>query len=156
MSGQRSKRGGSKSASVYRAMAYVYGEMCLKCGSTNNLHVDHVVPLSSGGPDTFENLQFLCGPCNMSKSTKTADYRPRLVIFSSHPDRSDYIGVWAKALRDVNYERCVLADKVGELEAQVAILRDRLGEAVDAAERARSVNRSKWSWWPFKLTGVTA
>jgi len=49
---------------------------CLKCGSENDITIDHVIPLSLNGPNTPANLQTLCNPCNMLKSDKTADYRP--------------------------------------------------------------------------------
>ena len=35
------------------------------------LHVDHVVPLSTGGTTTKENLRSLCADCNMGKGAKT-------------------------------------------------------------------------------------
>ena len=52
-----------------------YGYRCLSCGSTDKLHVDHVVPWSEGGPCELENLQPLCSPCNYRKGTKTIDFR---------------------------------------------------------------------------------
>jgi len=51
---------------------------CLKCGTTQNLQVDHVVPMVRR-PDMFNhesNLQTLCGPCNRRKGVKIIDYRP--------------------------------------------------------------------------------
>ena len=56
------------------------GHKCLRCGSTTQLHVDQVVPLSwrLGGFWTTNNLQPLCRSCNLAKSNKTAaDYRNR-------------------------------------------------------------------------------
>lgn len=52
-----------------------YGARCLKCGATERLHWDHVVPLSRGGRHCVSNLQRLCKPCNEAKHTKVADYR---------------------------------------------------------------------------------
>lgn len=43
------------------------GYTCRGCGSEKDLTVDHVLPLSKGGSDDLENLQFLCLPCNSSK-----------------------------------------------------------------------------------------
>jgi transcription elongation factor GreA-like protein len=55
-----------------------WGEQCLKCGSTENLHVDHVIPRSidvSLSLD-FHNLQPLCEHCNVEKSNLNCnDYR---------------------------------------------------------------------------------
>ena len=48
---------------------------CLKCGSTENLAVDHITPLFSFGKTEWGNLQTLCGRCNRQKGVTTADYR---------------------------------------------------------------------------------
>lgn len=40
------------------------GHQCLQCGATEDLTLDHIVPYSLGGPDTFENLRTLCRSCN--------------------------------------------------------------------------------------------
>ncbi|MBI2849872.1 MAG: HNH endonuclease [Chloroflexi bacterium] len=42
---------------------------CVKCGSTNNLHVDHIIPYSMGGSSLVaENIQLLCAKHNLGKS----------------------------------------------------------------------------------------
>lgn len=48
---------------------------CLACGSTDNLTVDHVIPLSKGGINAPSNLQCLCWTCNNKKGQKSTDYR---------------------------------------------------------------------------------
>ncbi len=53
-----------------------YGNRCLRCGATQDLTIDHVVPISAGGPHSLDNVQPLCKPCNSKKHTKTVDYRP--------------------------------------------------------------------------------
>ena len=40
---------------------------CMKCGSRENLEIDHVVPLARGGSNRLENLQLLCQDCNRRK-----------------------------------------------------------------------------------------
>ncbi len=42
---------------------------CSYCGSTSNLTIDHVVPVSNGGTSSIENLRTLCGQCNLSKGS---------------------------------------------------------------------------------------
>ena len=51
------------------------GDKCLKCGTGENIVIDHIVPVSNGGGNDIENLQPLCKKCNHSKFTKTIDYR---------------------------------------------------------------------------------
>lgn len=47
---------------------------CRACGATPAtspglyLHIDHIIAWSNGGVTTDENLQTLCGPCNLGKS----------------------------------------------------------------------------------------
>jgi 5-methylcytosine-specific restriction endonuclease McrA len=55
-----------------------YGGVCLACGAgeAKDLSVDHVVPLSKGGPNTITNIQPLCGTCNSLKGAAVRDYRP--------------------------------------------------------------------------------
>lgn len=46
---------------------------CAVCPSTENLEVDHIVPLSRDGTNARENLQCLCITCNRQKGTKTME-----------------------------------------------------------------------------------
>lgn len=51
---------------------------CVLCGSTSNLHVDHIKPRSKYPELALDpdNLQVLCGRCNLAKSNKDSeDYR---------------------------------------------------------------------------------
>lgn len=59
----------------WSAMCEFYENTCLCCGKECALAVDHVVPLSKGGPNTIENIQPLCKSCNSRKHAKTIDYR---------------------------------------------------------------------------------
>ena len=41
-----------------------------KCGNPgweNGLHIDHLIPVSKGGPDTLENVRPTHGVCNLNK-----------------------------------------------------------------------------------------
>jgi hypothetical protein len=44
------------------------GGRCTKCGATEDLHFDHVIPWSKGGSsNTADNVQLLCGKHNLEK-----------------------------------------------------------------------------------------
>ena len=48
------------------------GHRCQYCGaSAQRLSVDHVVPRSRGGLDTWENVTTACLPCNVRKGNRT-------------------------------------------------------------------------------------
>lgn len=47
---------------------------CLRCGSTDDLTIDHIWPLSKGGTDAKGNLQTLCGACNEAKADRSISY----------------------------------------------------------------------------------
>ena len=46
------------------------GHMCIYCGATENLELDHIVPLASGGAHCEDNLVVACLSCNRGKYTK--------------------------------------------------------------------------------------
>jgi 5-methylcytosine-specific restriction endonuclease McrA len=41
------------------------GSRCMQCGSTVQLELDHVVPLSRGGNNDPSNLRMLCHACHV-------------------------------------------------------------------------------------------
>ena len=44
---------------------------CIQCGSTDNLHFDHILPYSKGGTSLkADNIQLLCARHNLQKSDK--------------------------------------------------------------------------------------
>lgn len=44
---------------------------CIKCGSKDNLHFDHIIPYSKGGSSLVaENIQLLCARHNIAKKDK--------------------------------------------------------------------------------------
>jgi len=52
-----------------------YGWRCCNCLSSDQLEIDHIVPVSKDGPNEPSNIQPLCRSCNASKSARTIDYR---------------------------------------------------------------------------------
>ena len=56
------------------------GYKCLYCGATENLTLDHILPSSRGGEDTWENLATCCGSCNVKKGNKTPEEAGMLLL----------------------------------------------------------------------------
>ncbi|HLR24388.1 MAG TPA: HNH endonuclease [Fodinibius sp.] len=44
---------------------------CQYCGVSRNLTIDHVLPRSRGGGDSWENLVTACDSCNVQKGNRT-------------------------------------------------------------------------------------
>jgi len=42
---------------------------CVKCGATERLQLDHIIPFSKGGKTELDNLETLCKTCNLKKGT---------------------------------------------------------------------------------------
>lgn len=64
-------------------------EIFLKCGGHcwwcakqlhDSWHVDHLIPVSAQGQDTYENLVAACQRCNLSRGTKSADAFAKISI----------------------------------------------------------------------------
>lgn len=49
--------------------------LCKQCGATENLTVDHIIPVSLGGSSDLFNLQVLCGECNLKKGHQTTMFQ---------------------------------------------------------------------------------
>lgn len=56
------------------------GFKCVKCGATEDLEADHIVPVDQGGATTLSNLQTLCKPCNASKRNGIPRRAPSLAF----------------------------------------------------------------------------
>ncbi|MDX1906784.1 MAG: HNH endonuclease [Bacteroidia bacterium] len=80
---------------------------CVYCGSREALTIDHVIPRSMGGTDSWENLVTACQRCNARKGNMTPEeagmtlrqtpFRPSFVMFLSafggeiHEDWKPYL-----------------------------------------------------------------
>jgi len=62
----------------YKQLADTYGEVCLNCGATDNLVVDHIMSIAKGGLSVPDNLQLLCSTCNGIKGKLIIDCREAL------------------------------------------------------------------------------
>lgn len=43
-------------------------KICVYCGNTKNLSLDHLIPLSKGGAHSLNNVVIACVSCNCSKN----------------------------------------------------------------------------------------
>jgi 5-methylcytosine-specific restriction endonuclease McrA len=46
------------------------GNKCQYCSSTKNLTIDHIIPKSKGGDNSWENMCLSCSTCNTKKGDK--------------------------------------------------------------------------------------
>jgi len=65
---------------------------CQYCGSDRHLTVDHVVPRSKGGLDTWDNVVTSCAPCNRKKADRPPHLAGlRLLVKPRAPEPSAFI-----------------------------------------------------------------
>lgn len=88
--------------------------VCLYCGErfhSGLLSRDHVIPLSHGGPDIWENVATACRSCNQKKDARTPEQAgmPLLAV--------PYAPSHAEALIMAN--RRIVADQMAFLESRV-------------------------------------
>jgi 5-methylcytosine-specific restriction endonuclease McrA len=75
----RRSRDGSFNLSQWNIIKQACASVCLQCGSSNDIELDHIIPLKRGGTNWITNIQPLCRACNRSKYIKADDYRPEWV-----------------------------------------------------------------------------
>lgn len=76
----------------------ILGHACLKCGTSDRITQDHIVPLAHGGDHHPTNLQPLCRRCNECKQASTADYR-------TPSQRAEIESVWAYTFKVVEIKK---------------------------------------------------
>lgn len=76
------------------------GYRCAYCGSSYNLTIDHVIPRSQGGTDTWENLVTACEPCNRRKGNRTPQQAGMQLLF--RPRRPHYLLFWLRGAEEID------------------------------------------------------
>jgi 5-methylcytosine-specific restriction endonuclease McrA len=56
-------------ADEIRKLSMDSGGVCRYCGCSSKLQIEHVIPVSRGGPHHISNLAMACKACNSSKSS---------------------------------------------------------------------------------------
>ena len=64
--------GGKLSFNIVERMFRLQKGKCVCCGQLlgSDFHIDHIMPLALGGPNTDENIQLLRSECNLQKNAK--------------------------------------------------------------------------------------
>jgi len=96
-----------KRPSVIRLFRYIYtpfrkvelsrqniykrdGHKCVYCGGDRKLTLDHVLPKSRGGKNTWNNLVTCCAKCNVNKSDRTPEEAN--MVMNQKPFKPNFYG----------------------------------------------------------------
>jgi hypothetical protein len=82
---------------------------CLYCGSKENLTLDHVVPRSKGGTNSWNNLATCCNRCNVLKGDKSLEETN--MKLSHKPFTPNYLFFIKKMKNIIDEWRPFLVDK---------------------------------------------
>lgn len=79
-SNQRAKKigvSGKISMNEWKSALSLTNFMCISCEDALADTIDHVIPLSLGGTNTYDNIQPMCLRCNLKKGRRQVDFRSR-------------------------------------------------------------------------------
>lgn len=66
-----------------RKIGYQMAEACELCQRTDNLVIDHIIPLAQGGSNELDNLRTLCQSCNAKEAWRYRE-QPGLPKYTTH------------------------------------------------------------------------
>jgi 5-methylcytosine-specific restriction endonuclease McrA len=77
------------------------GHRCQYCGSDRHLTIDHVVPRSQGGDDSWENVVAACAPCNLKKGDRLPHHADmRLARRPRAPEPFSFVFMYVDDIHD--------------------------------------------------------
>jgi len=73
---------------------------CMYCGTSTRLTIDHVIPISKGGKNNFDNCTTACQPCNNKKGNRLPS-QAKMFLFKQPyaPTISEFIRMRMKQLK---------------------------------------------------------
>ncbi|MDQ5823416.1 MAG: HNH endonuclease [Chloroflexota bacterium] len=127
---------GSFTADEWLSLCEQYSNRCVLCSYERPLTPDHVVPLAKGGPNTIDNIQPTCRPCNMAKYKSAVDYR----VYELPRSRGgpSAVGTYTPAPKPIWREHLLEVEQY---------LQEAHNPNLSRSERARSERR--WRYIPF-------
>lgn len=81
--------------------------ICVYCGTTKHLTVDHIIPKSRGGQNSWENLITSCFGCNNRKDNRTPQEAGMKLMFK--PYKPNYISFMCKNVMRDDWKAYVFA-----------------------------------------------
>ena len=80
---EKVKRGTSKARKTFKTLADRDGPNCIYCGAglaVDTATIEHIVPLSAGGPDHLSNKALACRCCNQAVGSLPAAQKVMLAV----------------------------------------------------------------------------
>ena len=118
---------------------------CLKCGSVDELTVDHIIPLSKGGTNIPENLQTLCISCNRRKGNHIWHGWKERILMALHIDehvtniRNEWKGALASHRGQIENRLSQVGSFQGKLDSLLDTLKKREEQIVALAGRLKEL-----------------
>lgn len=62
---------------IIDAVNNYFENKCNYCGSTDNLHIHHIIPLSKGGQNVLGNMELVCRNCHIQLHVQLEKVSPK-------------------------------------------------------------------------------
>lgn len=78
---------------------------CQYCGETTDLTIDHIIPTSRGGKNTWENMVTACKMCNSKKGDKTLEEVGFEIPKTKHLSKLDVVQKYSIHHKKINWKQ---------------------------------------------------